>query len=203
MADDRIWLPLRPLARRSGIAAWLAERGSLTRRLRRHCGAFSLQRLAQGRQRLHPDQRGLLGGTRSAWGRQVLLLADGVPVVYAHSVADPRALRGRWRLLRALGGRPVGDAVFARASTRRGVIRVRQLRPGHPLQCAACRCAGLDQHTRLWARRSAFVDRGQALWVTEVFLPAMAGLEPRACVRRSGSAAPSRRSAAPTDPGSS
>ena len=175
------WQALWPAARRSGIAAWLGERGSLTRRLRAHCQQLTLIRLQQGWQRPQPDQRPLLGrGTLRVWGRQVLLLADGIPVVYAHSIALPAVLRGRWRLLCRLGGRPIGDAVFARPSTRRGPIRVRCLRPGHPLQRAACASAGLPDAMRLWARRSAFVDGGQALWVSEVFLPALARL--RRCV---------------------
>ncbi len=143
--------------------------------------AFSLQRLGQ---RFAPPLREeavLLGqpARRRAWVREVMLLADGVPVVWAHSVAHPRVLRDAWRLLRCIGTRPVGDAVFARAQTRRGAIRVRCLRSGHPLQRAACKDAGIDAGVALWARRSAFIHRGRALWVTEVFLPDIRLLRPR------------------------
>lgn len=160
------------------MAPWLGERGSLTARIRAHCSAFHLRRLGQGQQRPHADEMGLLAlpHGRYAWVREVLLLADGVPVVYAHSVARPEVLRQAWRLLVRIGGRPVGDAVFARPLSRRGAIRVCFLRAGHPLQRAACARAGLPPATRLWARRSAFVHAGQALWVTEVFLPHITGL---------------------------
>jgi chorismate--pyruvate lyase len=179
---DRDWLALRPRASRSGIASWLGERGSLTARLRAHCRQFSLLRLGQCLARPRRDEAPLLGLPRrqQAWTREVVLCADGVPVVYAHSVAHPEVLRGAWRLLERLGSRPVGDAVFARAQTRRGEIRVRRLRARDPLQRAACAHAGLAPSTRLWARRSAFVHRGQALWVTEVFLPATALLRRQA-----------------------
>lgn len=175
------WRALRPAARRSGIPDWLGERGSLTARLRAHCGSFSLRRLGQGPARPLRDEAALLGSParRLGWSREVLLLADGVPVVWAHSVARPEVLRGHWRLLVSLGSRPVGDAVFARPLTRRGAIAVRRLRPSHPLQRAACEAACLAPDTPLWARRSAFVHRGQALWVTEVFLPALAALRRR------------------------
>ena len=171
-------MPLRPCGGRSDIGGWLAERGSLTARLRVHCDAFSLKRLYQGMARPRPDEARLLAQPLSqrAWTREVVLCADGVPVVYAHSVARPDVLRGSWRLLVKLGSRPVGDAVFARALTRRGEIRVRRLAPRDALRHAACAYAGLPATTPLWARRSAFVHRCQALWVTEVFLPAAGAL---------------------------
>jgi chorismate--pyruvate lyase len=180
------WLPLRPAAGRSGLAGWLAERGSLTARLRAHCGQFVLLRLGQRAATPHRDETPLLGlpQGRKAWVREVLLLADGVPVVYAHSVARTEVLRGAWRLLARIGGKPVGDAVFARPLTRRGAIEVRHLKPGHPLQRAACAAACLPPDTRLWARRSAFVHAGQALWVSEVFLPGAAVLRPCGRPRR-------------------
>ena len=160
------------------MALWLGERGSLTARIRSHCGQFNLRRLGQGLQPPHADEMALLKlpHGRKAWVREVLLLADGVPVVYAHSVARPEVLRHAWRLLLRIGSRPVGDAVFARPLNRRGAIRVRRLQADHPLQRAACAHAGLPPATALWARRSAFVHAGQALWVTEVFLPAIASL---------------------------
>lgn len=172
------WRPLRPRAGYGRLDAWLGERGSLTARLRAHCTRFALRRLRQGARRPHRDEAALLGLVhgRKAWAREVLLLADGVPVVYAHSVAHPEVLHGAWRLLARIGGKPVGDAVFARPLTRRGAIEIRHLRPCHPLQRAACAAAGLPAQTRLWARRSAFMHAGQALWVSEVFLPAVGTL---------------------------
>ena len=173
------WRPLRPLAGRSGIVHWLAERGSLTALLRAHCGRFSLQRLCHGvgaAQAGDPD----LGAPR-LWRREVLLLADDWPVVFARSVARADALRDAWRLLRGLGGRPLGDAVFARAGVRRTPIVICRLHRGDALQRAACRAAGLDPATALWARRSAFVRAGAEVWVTEVFLPGVGALR-----RRSG-----------------
>jgi chorismate--pyruvate lyase len=195
------WLPLRPCGVRSGIVGWLAERGSLTARLRAHCDAFSLNRLYQGMARPRLDEAGLLVQPLSqrAWTREVVLCADGVPVVYAHSVTRPDALRGSWRLLVTLGSRPVGDAVFTRALTCRSEIRVRRLAPRDALRRAACAYAGLPATTPLWARRSAFVYRGQALWVTEVFLPAVAALRgrrPLAHTQRLQLSAPSDASAA-------
>ncbi len=168
------WRPLRPAAARSGIAQWLAESGSLTALLRAHCRNFGLRRLQHGIGAAQPDDPQL--GAARVWRREVLLLADGHAVVFARSVARVEALRDAWRLLRGLGTRPLGDAVFARAGVHRTPIVVCRLRRGDALQRAACRATGLDPATELWARRSGFVLRGAAVWVTEVFLPELRAL---------------------------
>jgi chorismate--pyruvate lyase len=113
--------------------------------------------------------------------REVLLLADGRPVLYAHSVARSSSLRTAWRPLSKVGLRPVGDAIFDRHGTRRGPIRVRRLQSVDRLHRAASRAlgAGAGRLPALWARRSPFVHAGEALWITEVFLPAIAGIGAR------------------------
>jgi len=176
-ATDRAWRALRPALHERGIVSWLAEPGSLTRRLRAACGRLELVLLRQRYARPLPDEAALLGlrpGQR-AWVREVLLLADGRPVLYAHSIAHPSSLRAAWRPLSKVGLRPVGDAIFERRGLQRGPIRMRRLGDRDRLH----RAARLALATRagplpaLWARRSPFVLAGHALWITEVFLPAI------------------------------
>jgi chorismate--pyruvate lyase len=177
---DRTWrAPHLTVANRS-FASWLTERGSLTWRLRARCRRLLLILLRQQLARPLPDEVALLGlrpGQR-AWVREVLLLADDQPVLYAHSVTCVQSLRAAWRPLRGLGLTPAGDAIFARRGTWRGPIRVRRLRTGDRLHRAAHVAMGSEAELlpTLWARRSPFVHAGQALWVTEVFLPAIAQL---------------------------
>ena len=179
---DRAWTALRPTAVGGAIASWLAERGSLTRRLRAGCRRLELILLRQRAARPLPDELALLGlrPGRYTWVREVLLLADGRPVLYAHSVARFSSLRFAWRPLLRVGLRPVGDAIFDRPGTRRGPIRVRRVSSGHRLHRAASRALaaatslGVERLPALWARRSPFVHTGQALWITEVFLPQIA-----------------------------
>jgi len=180
---DRAWVALRPGVVGGAIASWLAERGSLTRRLRAGCGRLQLILLRQRAARPLPDELALLGLRRGryAWVREVLLLADGRPVLYAHSVARSSSLRTAWRPLSKVGLRPVGDAIFDRHGTQRGPIRVRRLQPADRLHRAAGRALGVGagRLPALWARRSPFVHAGEALWITEVFLPAIAGVGAR------------------------
>jgi chorismate lyase len=181
---DRAWAALRPAVAGGAIASWLAERGSLTRRLRAGCRRLQLILLRQRAARPLPDELALLRLRRGryAWVREVLLLADGRPVLYAHSVARFSSIRTAWRPLLRAGLRPVGDAIFDRPGTRRGPIRVRRLAPGHRLHRAASRAlasapaAEAGRLPALWARRSPFIHAGEALWITEVFLPAIAGV---------------------------
>ncbi len=162
------WSPALPLGRRSGLENWLTDAGSLTRRLRQHSTHFELRLLRQGAARALRDEYPLLGlpQGRKVWRRDVLLMADGVPRVLGHSVCPLAALRGPWRLLRHLGVKPVGDAVFTRPQTRRSDLRVRRLRAAHPLCRMPHAAHGIGAR---WARRSSFVYGGVALWVSEVF----------------------------------
>ncbi len=203
-ATHRAWAALRPALLEPRIRSWLGEPGSLTRRLRAGCGRLELILLRQRYARPLPDETPLLklrAGQR-AWVREVLLLADGQPVLYAHSVAHPSSLRAAWRPLCRIGLRPVGDAIFERHGLRRGPIRVRRLGDADRLHRDASRALTNEAARRpamraeqradarpsplasavpfplpsLWARRSPFVLAGHALWITEIFLPAIAGV---------------------------
>jgi len=159
--------------------SWLSERGSLTRRLRGAYGRLELVLLRQCYARPLREESLLLGLRRGqkAWVREVLLLADGRPLLYAHSVTRPEALRKAWRPLSSVGLKPVGDAIFERHGLSRGPIRVRRLDAGDALHRSASRALGPSSPLpALWARRSPFFHDGEPLWITEVFLPGLDGV---------------------------
>lgn len=156
------------------MRAWLTDRGSLTRRLKSHCTAFRVLPLATGLARPNPDEIAPLGVARGTWVyvREVLLLCNGIPVVFAHSVLPYPALRGGWNRVSRLGSRPLGEALFSDHRVQRQPLSFQYLHRAHPL------CRTLARHqplpaTRLWARRSVFCLDRQPLLVTEVFLPAI------------------------------
>ncbi|WP_029147454.1 chorismate lyase [Methylophilus sp. 5] len=159
--------PLRP---------WLQERGSLTARLKQQYPDFSVQVLAQGWHKPNVDEQALLRlppSTR-AWVREVLLMGEGQPQVFAHSVIARNDLRGTWCHLRKIGRVPLGAALFANASVQRGRLHYRKLPSTHPLHQAFCRYFPEQSRQVLWARRSLFCLRHYRLLVTEVFLPSCA-----------------------------
>lgn len=156
---------------------WLTGEGSLTARIRERCDRFSVQIVRQKFLRPCQDERAVLNMSSHewAWVREVLLLADGVPVVFAHSILAQRHARGHWQMFARMGERPLGAALFADPRIARQPLRYRRLDARHPLYRMASHASGIAAApatpATLWARRSVFSKAGQSLLVTEVFLP--------------------------------
>ena len=168
------WLD-QPHSLPRSLRGWLNDKGSLTQRLKSRCAKFRVVPVATGLARPNGDEYALLGlapDTR-AYVRDVLLLCDEVPVVFAHSVLPYPSLRGEWNKISRLGSRPLGEALFSDHRIHRQPLAFRCLHRNHPLfrSVALHRAPGADS---LWGRRSVFCLNRQALLVTEVFLPGMA-----------------------------
>ena len=175
---DIFWRP-RPVCADARLHPWLVDRGSLTRRIQLRCATFRLNVLSQRMARVRRDEYAAIGAPAGARCvvREVSLHCGPRPLVFAHSVVAPRALQGAWRMLSALGARPLGAALFADPRIQRYPLRFRQLNGADALYRRACEL--LEAAPRLlWARRSLFVLRGSPLLVTEVFLPAILALTP-------------------------
>lgn len=155
---------------------WLRDRGSLTANLQTR-GKFVVRVLRQGLAIPTRDEAIALGIKRDqlAWVREVALLCDGEPLVFAHSVLPcrPRGPMTRW--LARLGKRSLGALLFAHPGFARGAIHCKRLDHRHelfhPALEAMCLAASPPQH--LWARRSLFAFGAQSVLVTEVFAPAL------------------------------
>lgn len=156
------------------LRSWLTDAGSLTARVRARCEHFSVTVISQAAGRPTLDEAALLGlrPHEQAWVREVLLLADGVPVVYARSLVSRRHVRGAWHLFHGMGSRPLGAALFANPRIRRMPLTVARLDARDARYHRAIEASGIRPVPRcLWARRSVFRLRGRPLLVTEVFLP--------------------------------
>lgn len=159
------------------LHAWLSDPGSLTARILKRCTHFQVTVLREAHAHPHPEEYGLLGlvHQRHAWIREVLLSADNVPVVFAHSVLCPKDLTGAWHMARAIGSRPLGAALFRDPGISRGPLSCTRIPAAHPLHRAASAAVNETLPT-LWARRSRFCRKGKPLLVSEVFLPGIAAL---------------------------
>jgi chorismate--pyruvate lyase len=102
--------------------------------------------------------------------REVLLYCRDTPVVFAHTVLDPRDLRGPWRRIGALGERPLGAALFADPRIARYPLRQRKIDRRHELH-RRLRAVVPGIAASLWSRRSLFRLYDSPILVTEVFLP--------------------------------
>lgn len=151
---------------------WLLDTGSLTRRVRQACsGRFRVQVEFQGwgRPRLDESLALRLRQPLRALIREVHLLCDGRPWVFARTVIPISTLRGRERRLAHLGERPLGAVLFADPHMTRGPVEVACVRPGQSLYVAAVQ--GLKRRpTEIWGRRSVFRLGGKPLLVSEFFL---------------------------------
>lgn len=174
------WLPaaLRT-ALPAGLRPWLSDRASLTERIVARSQLFEIRVLSHGPGRPMRDECGLFGVRAGARVRvrEVLLVADGRPVVYARSVLPRSSLRGGWKVFDRIGGRSLGQALFADRRIRRMPLAMASLDRRDTRYHRAVTSARLVlPPSRLWARRSLFRLRGRDLLVTEVFLPAILDL---------------------------
>lgn len=172
----------RPAARLSRVAipeqylSWLLDTSSLTQRIVAACGGqFRVQVIEQVWQRPFADERRRLGLRNDARAlvRQVRLLCNDEPWVYARTVIPRTTLSGRERRLARLGTRPLGAALFADPTMTRDAVEVVQLTSGQALFDIAT--LGVTSNAaEIWGRRSVFRLSGKPLLVSEIFLSKIA-----------------------------
>lgn len=154
------------------IKSWLFDSGSLTTRLIDHCeGEFSVKVLSVKRATPTADeiQALQLRPGSQAIIRQVLLLCNETPMVYARTVIPLSSLRGSLRGIVLLGNKSLGAVLFADKSMHREAMEITQLKASH-------KCYAWTQHTGsepIWGRRSVFILKKQKLLVSEYFLPVL------------------------------
>ena len=153
---------------------WLTDRGSLTARIASRCPGVHVRVVFQGMRRPDRDERFLFadGGQARVLVREVFLYCRDTPVVFAHTVVDPRHVRGPWRSVTTLGNRPLGAALFSDPRVERHPLRQRKIGWHHELHRRLSRFVAADPAS-LWARRSLFRRDDSPILVTEVFLPAI------------------------------
>lgn len=155
-----------------GLRGWVWERGSLTRRVIAFCsGHFQVRLLDQSPGRPLRGERELLDmpDGELAMVREVELLCDGQPWVFARTLMPLANLGGAMRRLTRLGNRPLGEVLFTATDVERLVVQVGNLRPMHGLYVAAT--ANLTRKPEnLWGRRALFALDGKFLLVNEIFL---------------------------------
>jgi len=168
------WLP-SPLAANQPLHGWLADGASLTERIVARCSQLRVKVLSQGLAKPHRDEAGLLGlrAGELACLREVLLIADDRPVVYARSLVCRDSLRGAWAMFAGIGARPLGAALFADPLIRRGPLHAHRLDKRDVRYQRVAECVKIAGHQALWARRSCFLRHARPLIVCEVFLPAI------------------------------
>jgi len=154
---------------------WAMDSRSLTHKIRSRCRHFTVQLLHQGTGKLMAFEAKLLGSStpQISQVREVWLMADGLPVVYARSILPRRSLARQYGSIRTLGERPLGDTLFTNKNMGRKAVRIFRLLPDNPLYPK-----NLNLSEPLYARASIFNLNNRPILVTDVFLPGILKLLP-------------------------
>lgn len=167
------WQPLSEFtALPASLFSWLAEKGSLTQRLKQHCSEFSVQVLGQGEATIDGHERALFAADIEAFVvREVILWCDQQPWVFARTVIPESTLSGPEQKIAQLGSQPLGAMLFQADNMSRHEITCARFAKGSPLQQLASEIC-IDGVDEIWGRRSMFCLSAKPLLVQEVFLPA-------------------------------
>lgn len=140
------------------VSEWLLHTDSLTQKLQQICNALTVEVTRQGWQAVGFEQHFAnvlpnLTACSSCWLREVVLKADGVPVIFAQTVLPEETVNTVAQEVLNWGERPIGLWLFPQ-QPRRVTLEWQQ-----------------DQASGLYARRSQLALKGYPLEVRELFLP--------------------------------
>ena len=157
------------------LANWLLDKSSLTERLQSMCHNFAVELISHRVAAPRDDEIALLNcDQETTYIREVVLLGDGKPWVFARSVI-PKAINDSE--LSELGNQPLGKRIFNDPRFSRGKFQVCQLdwqRVQTPLSRKTQRTfMGFSEKpsTSVYGRRSCFEFLGNTMSVAELFLP--------------------------------
>lgn len=146
---------------------WLFEPGSLTAKLKESAQHFSVKVLSETVFSLTLEQQQWLKcSAATALNREVLLLCDNIPMVYAQSWLPTMDTQNP---LHNMGERPLGDVIFQNPQLTRTDIEVARFNTQHSIQRLVTQL-NLPKQTLL-GRRSIFSLPDYQFLVCEVFLP--------------------------------
>ena len=157
--------------------SWLSDTGSLTQKIERAIGQkLEVVVLRDCRQNLNSDEsRYFHFKIKRCRIREVLLCANGMPLVMANSIIPGRSSSGSNHEVLRLGKKPLGAVLFAKTRMRSKKKPLREIARLDKRNILWKKC--FQQYQNLpavsWARRTLYQLKGRPLLVSEVFLPAL------------------------------
>jgi chorismate--pyruvate lyase len=150
---------------------WLIYDGSLTARLKARYADFGVKPVLLKNASAFTDESALLflKANQHALIREVILMGNTQPVVFAHSVLPRSSLRGAWYSLGKLGNKPLGAILFSNPKVKRTPLAYKKLPRQHPISMRVAEHLKTSPKV-MWARRSTFSLGCARILVTEVFL---------------------------------
>jgi chorismate--pyruvate lyase len=157
--------------------SWLSDTGSLTQKIERAIGQkLEVVVLRDCRQNLNSDEsRYFHFKIKRCRIREVLLCANGMPLVMANSIIPGSSSSGTNHEVLRLGKKPLGAVLFAKTRMRSKKKPLREIARLDKRNILWKKC--FQQYQNLpavsWARRTLYQLKGRPLLVSEVFLPAL------------------------------
>ena len=171
---EPLWLENRQGLRHKlpdDVQSWAFESGSLTRRLRSYYGDTVTVRVLFLRWRKpFLSERRLLQLTEHQYSltREVLLHADGKPLILARTIIPASTIKVVKSNLSHLGNRPLGEVIFSYPKLERIAMDIALIEPSTWTHQALSE-VGIDQP--IWGRRTVYAIAHQQMLVSEFFLP--------------------------------
>jgi chorismate--pyruvate lyase len=167
----------------STLKQWLFDPSSLTKKLINYsAGQLRVEVIDQHIRRARFSEYSALKLKHHQYVvvREVILYGQETALVYARTIMPLSTLKGSLRRLYYLGNRPLGNALFADPSMRRGELEVapieRHYLPQRILIAQSQKLESAHQNNArdyCWGRRSIFFLKNKPLLVCEIFLPAL------------------------------
>jgi chorismate--pyruvate lyase len=176
---EPLWLENREGLRHKlpdNVQSWTFESGSLTRRLRSYYGdAVAVKVLRQRWSKPFLSERRLLQLPEHHYSltREVLLHADGKPLILARTIIPASTIKAVKSNLSHLGNRPLGEVIFSYPKLERIAMDVALISLATWTQPAIAEAA-IDQP--IWGRRTVYAIAHQHMLVSEFFLPEILGV---------------------------
>jgi chorismate--pyruvate lyase len=171
---EPLWLENRQGVRHKlpvNVQSWAYESGSLTKRLRSRYGdAVAVKVLLQRWGQPFLSERRLLNLPEHRYSliREVLLHANGKPLILARTIIPVGTIKAANSNLSHLGNRPLGEIIFSYPKLERIAMDVALVKPA-TWTPSAIALAGIDQ--ALWGRRTVYAIAHKQMLVSEFFLP--------------------------------
>ena len=156
---------------------WLSDTGSLTQKIENAIGQkLEVRVLRDCPQSLNSDEsRYFHFKIRRCRVREVLLCANNIPVVMAHSVIPTSSSSGSNHSVLRLGTKPLGAVLFAKIRKHSKAKPPRDIARLDKSSALWKRCSKnySELNSPLWARRTLYQLKGRPILVNEIFLPAL------------------------------
>lgn len=167
------WKKSRPGIKQTfpaNVSPWIYEKNSITKRLRSFYGqAVTVEILFHRWKPAYPSECTLLKLPHQQFNliREVLLHADGKPLILARTILPEQTIKVAKRNLSHLGTRPLGEVIFSYPKLERLELNTCSI-PQHLWTHSLTNKVNTTQ--QVWGRRTIYAIQKQKMLVSEFFM---------------------------------